>query len=103
MGRTGRLLVDTGTALARLGVLIGTKKKETQGFKAMTPILASGPHECWTCYSCLPGHPLRRAAVLSMQLEKGFTGENGSRFTTKPIAKSQLCNTGLILSSLWAC
>lgn len=97
--------MDTGMALARLGVLIGMKKKETQGFKVMTPILASGPHECWTCYSCLPGpsHPLRRAAVLSTQLDKGFTGENGSRFTTKPIAKSQLCNTGPIMSSLWAC
>lgn len=71
--------MDTGMALARLGVLIGMKK-ETQVFKAMTPILASGPRECWTC---LPGpsNPLRRVAVLSTQLEKGFTGENGSRFT----------------------
>lgn len=49
----------------------------------------------------LAGNPLRRAAVLSTQLEK-VLGENGSRFTTRPIAKSQLCNTGPILSSLWA-
>lgn len=62
MGRTGK------TALARLGVLIGVKRKETQGFKAMTPILASGPHECWP--AILAGNPLKRAAVLSTQLEK---------------------------------
>lgn len=46
-GKTGRALVDTGMALARLGgVLISMEKKETQSFKVMTPILASGRQEC---------------------------------------------------------
>lgn len=50
-GRTGDLkpLGDTGVELTRLGGVI-SMEKETQNLKMMAPVLALGPHECWTCY-----------------------------------------------------